>query len=491
MRRYRPVWALGHAAALLTWDAETHMPSEGIEERSMAIAKLSMLKQRLLLDSKLVELVDRASGLESLNDYERGVVRVVAREIRIYRRLPPSLVVEFTRTVQRAKALWRAARSRGDWGSFKPCLKRLFELSREMAEYLGYDEHPYDALIDLFEEGVRVRDAERIFGYLVPRLRRILEKVFSRDGYPREHPLEKVRLPAGRADVLARAVLSMLGTPWGRVRVDQTSRSFMIRVGMRDVRIGLGFAKRDLRGVVLSAMHEFGHALYELQIDERLIATPLARGASNALHESQSLFWENVVGRSASFIEALYPIASAMLREVRSAGPEELYRYFNVVRPGALRVEADEVTRDLHIYMRYVIEKLMVEGSVGIDDVPELWNEYSEKLLGVRPRSFSEGVLQDVHWAAGFIGYFPTYTMGSVLAAQIAAHVRREIPELPDQVRRRRFAQLKGWLRERIHRWGATYPPKELVKRSLGEDIEPRYLIEYLEAKYLRHTRVL
>jgi len=257
------------------------------------------------------------------------------------------------------------------------------------------------------------------------------------------------------------------------------------------VRIGLGFAKRDLRGVVLSAMHEFGHALYELQIDERLIATPLARGASNALHESQSLFWENVVGRSASFIEALYPIASAMLREVRSAGPEELYRYFNVVRPGALRVEADEVTRDLHIYMRYVIEKLMVEGSVGIDDVPELWNEYSEKLLGVRPRSFSEGVLQDVHWAAGFIGYFPTYTMGSVLAAQIAAHVRREIPELPDQVRRRRFAQLKGWLRERIHRWGATYPPKELVKRSLGEDIEPRYLIEYLEAKYLRHTRVL
>jgi carboxypeptidase Taq len=232
-------------------------------------------------------------------------------------------------------------------------------------------------------------------------------------------------------------------------------------------------------------MHEFGHALYELQQDPRLATTPLVGGVSLGIHESQSRFWENIVGRSPWYMPVLKKMVDETLGLTRGLSPEELYRYVNTVKPSLIRVDADEVTYNLHIYLRYSLEKHLIEGSLRVDELPEAWSELSEKLLGVKPRSHAEGVLQDIHWSHGSIGYFPTYTLGNVAAAMIWSSLSGPGSEM---LQRLDIAGIQEWLRDRIHRWGRIYPPKELLARSLGapEGYEAEKLVEYLEWKYLR-----
>lgn len=479
LERYKVIWALNHASSLMGWDREVNMPEEGIGGRSLAAAEIAKLVQKLMLDEEFVKLIDKADG-EELTDIERGVVRMLKRDLKFYRKVPPEIVAEFAKVTSEAFVAWRTAKEKADFKIFAPYLERVVQLARVIADKLGYEEHPYDALLDLHEEGLTSRDVENIFSTLEPGIRRLLDKI-STSGWPKHHPLEEEPYDRRGMEEAIREILATIGYPERRFRIDVSPHPFTIGIASPfDVRITVRYPPKDFKEPLFSAIHEFGHALYELGVDEALAYTPVGTGVSLGVHESQSRFWENIVGRSRQFVSLISPILRRHLSNLARYSDEDIYYYFNVVRPSLIRTEADEVTYNLHILLRYRIERLMIAGEVKVTDVPSLWNEEMERLLGVRPRNDAEGVLQDIHWSHGSIGYFPTYTLGNVIAAQI----KYAMGFLEDAVASGDFAKIKEWLRERIHRWGAIYPPKELVRRATGETYNPSYLLKYLEDKY-------
>ncbi len=483
VEKLRLLLALSHASALMHWDLETYMPPSGVSDRAIALSEITALMHRITRSDWLREMIEEAKrDIESMNVYERGLLRVVEREVRIASALPEELVRREALVTSKAVKAWEEAKRRDDYSIFKPYLGEIVEIAREKAEKLGYENHPYDALLDLYEEGLRTRDVERMFSVIVPETRRILEAVERRGFYPRSHPLEDEAYEKERAHRLARRLLDLLEWPWSRGRLDESAHPFTIDMSINDVRITVRYEGRDPKKFIYSLMHEYGHALYELQQDPALAYTPLRGGVSLGVHESQSRFWENIVGRSPWFIPRLRSLASEEL-PMLAVELIELYRYVNTVRPSLIRVDADEVTYNLHIYLRFELEKKLVEGSLSVDELPEAWDELMEKLLGIRPRSPAEGVLQDIHWSQGSIGYFPTYTLGNVVAAMIWRSLGGPRAE---ELRKTDLKGLREWLRERIHRWGKTFPPRELVKKALGSEPFPEALVEYLEWKYVK-----
>ncbi|MEM4740547.1 MAG: carboxypeptidase M32, partial [Zestosphaera sp.] len=274
------------------------------------------------------------------------------------------------------------------------------------------------------------------------------------------------------------------GFPIGkRARLDVSAHPFTINMGLKDVRITTRYEGYDFKRTLFSVIHEFGHALYELQIDEGLKYTPVGSGVSLGIHESQSRFWENVIGRSRAFVNAFIDLIR-LVSPARDRDPEDIYVYFNTVKPSLIRVDADEVTYNLHIILRFKLEKLMITGEVKVAELPELWDHEMESLLGIKPKNYSEGVLQDIHWSMGSIGYFPTYTLGTLLSSQIAYYMDRDLGGLYAHVVNKDFQRIKDYLREKIHRWGSIYPPKELLLKSFGETYNPEYFVGYLESKF-------
>ncbi|MEM1596178.1 MAG: carboxypeptidase M32 [Desulfurococcaceae archaeon] len=485
LEKYRVIWALGHAMALMGWDSETYMPREGVKDRAVARAELALLQQQLLLKPELVELVEKADKIENLNDYEKGVVRVLKRSIRIAKALPPWLVAERAKVTQEAMVVWREAKARNNFELFKPYLEKIFDLSRKTADYLGWEKHPYDALLDLYEEGLKTEDVDRILGFLKNNLKQIIDKVLSEGRFPREHPLEKIQYDVRKMELVNQKILEILNYPMGtRGRLDTSAHPFTIDMGINDVRITTRYEGVDFKRTMFSVIHEFGHALYQLQIDPSLAYTPIGEGVSLGVHEGQSRFWENIIGRSREFVELIYPVLREHLDFIKQYTPDDLYYYFNTVKPSFIRVDADEVTYNIHILLRTELEKQALTGEVKIPDLPELWNDYMEKLLGIKPRTYSEGILQDIHWSMGSIGYFPTYTLGNIIAASMRYAMENEI-KLKEKIANSEFKIIQDWQRSKIHRYGSTYPPKVLLRKAIGVDYEPEHLIKYLSEKYL------
>ena len=484
--KYRRLWALSHAMSLMGWDEETYMPPKGVTERAVATAELRTLYQELLLSEQFTSLLEKAKAQEGLNDYERGVVRVLDREVTQARKIPPSLTYEMAKTSSEAFQAWSEAKRRSDFSSFKPYLRKLIDLNKQMAEKLGYEEVPYDALLDLYEEGLRTRDVKSIFDSLGPGLRSLLDKVISDGYYTAASPLEEARYDEAAMRRVNQRVLQLIGFPEDRARLDVSPHPFTTNMGVNDVRITTRYEGFDFKRSLFSVVHEFGHATYELQVDPDLAMTPIGGGVSLGVHEGQSRFWENVVGRSRAFASLVKPIVDQELGLTKDLSDEELYRYFATVRPSLIRTEADEVTYNLHILLRFELEQLMINGEVNVDDLPEMWNRRSEELLGVRPRNDAEGILQDVHWAHGTIGYFPTYTLGNIVASMMYLAFQSRVGRLEDYVSKGDFDTIKSFQRDLIHRYGATYAPKELLRRQLGEEYNASRLLDYLYSKYLR-----
>ncbi|MEM0506583.1 MAG: carboxypeptidase M32 [Thermosphaera sp.] len=485
LEKYRLIWALGHASSLLGWDSETYMPLDGVKDRAVARAELSLLHQQLILKPEFVELVDKASRLEDLNDYERGVVRVLQREIKIMKALPPWLVAEISKTTQEAMVVWREAKSKNDFEIFKPYLSKIFDLSRKAADFIGWEKHPYDALLDMYEEGLRSDDVAGIFSKLKPSLKQILEKIMSDKKFPMHHELEKIPYDSAKMELVNKKILELFAFPLGkRARLDVSAHPFTIDMGIHDVRITTRYEGVDFKRTLFSVIHEFGHALYQLQIDPSLSYTPIGTGVSLGVHEGQSRFWENIIGRSKAFTELIYPIIRDNLEFVANYTVEDVYYYFNTVRPSFIRVDADEVTYNMHILLRTELEMLLLANEIKVDELPELWNNKMDELLGIRPNTYSEGVLQDIHWSMGSIGYFPTYTLGNLLSAQMKYALSKEL-NLDETIREGRFTLIEDWQKRTVHKYGATYPPKELLQKTLGEPYNSDYLIKYLSEKYL------
>jgi len=485
LNKYRRIWSIGHAMGLMGWDNETYMPPKGSEERGYAFAELSTLLQEILLSDSFVQLVEKAKNQENLNDFEKGVVRVLDREISIFKKLPSSLIYEISKTSEEAFHAWKIAREKNDFSIFAPYLDKIIKLNIEKAEKLGYEEEPYDALLDLFEEGLRARDVSNIFTYLRTNLKVLLDKVIMQNYFYFEPELEKIKYEKEKMEKVNLEVLNLLQYPWDRARLDVSPHPFTQGLGINDVRITTRYEGHDFKRSLFSVVHEFGHATYELQIDENLKMTPIGGGVSLGIHESQSRFWENIIGRSYQFTTIIKPILDKNLEFTKKYTEEELFRYFANVKPSLIRTEADELTYNFHILLRFEMERLMLKGETKVNDLPEIWNQSMEELLGIRPKTFSEGILQDVHWSHGDLGYFPTYTLGNIVAAQVREYLLKNIP-LYDLINEKRFNDIKENLRELIHKYGSTYKPKDLLIMKLGEAYNPEYLIKYLTEKYLK-----
>ncbi len=486
LEHYRVIWALGHASSLMGWDSETYMPKQAYMDRGTASSELSVLSRKLLLDENFLAKLDKAKDMmDDLNEYERGVVRVLDRAVKIYRALPEDLIREMAIAREEARVHWVQARYKSDFNIFKPYLERNINLSRKAAEYLGYEEDRYDALLDLFEEGLTYRKAKSILDQVASQVKPIFEKVYNEELFPSKHTLEDVKYDIEAMKKVNKEVLDLLNYPWERARLDVSAHPFTTGISLDDVRITTRYEGYDFRRTLYSVLHEYGHALYDLQIDPNFKYTPLEGGASLGIHESQSRFWENIIGRSREFTSILKPILDKHLDFTAKYDEEELYKYFNIVRPTFIRVDSDQLTYDFHIILRFRMEHMFINGELTVDDAPETWNNMMEEFLGIRPKKDSEGILQDIHWSIGLMGYFPTYTLGNILSAQISRVLEKELGKISNLILEKRFTDIQEFLKEKIHRYGGMYKPEELIRKATGEGINPSYYIEYLRNKFL------
>ncbi|HEY7082720.1 MAG TPA: carboxypeptidase M32 [Nitrososphaeraceae archaeon] len=483
---YKPMWSLNHAISLMGWDFETYMPREGTEERGVADSQLHILHKDLLLNKDFIGLVDSAKKLDSLSDSEKGIVRVLNREITKQIKIPKELTEAESLERIRGNMVWREAREKSDFSMYEPHLKKMIEIKKQIAERIGYEKHPYDAHLDTFEEELTVDDLDKVFGVLTPRIQKILKKlVDSSSPFCKESKLGKSRYDIQKVDKLNHDILTLLQYDMKRFRMDVSTHPFTETMGLNDVRITTRYEGSDFKKSIFSTIHEAGHALYNLQCDQSLSGTPLEGGSSLALHESQSRLWENLVGRSLPFIKLIAPLIRKQVTFANRATADELYLYFNNVKADYIRVDADEVTYNLHIAIRYEIEKKIFGDELSVSEIPEFWNDRMEQLLGVGPTKDSQGVLQDTHWSSGLFGYFPTYTLGNLVSANIASKMREDLEEYEEDIKKGNFEPIKKWLRLKIHQHGSVYAPKVLLNNILNEGYNPDYFVTYIETKYI------
>jgi carboxypeptidase Taq len=482
LKRYIQIWALGHSLAVLGWDTETHMPEGGSRPRGMASGQLAVMTQKSTVE--LEGLVRRAEKAEDLDDMEKGVVRMLRRSLDYFLKVPPELVDEMQRVTTQATVVWRSARKKSDFELFRPHLEKIVELEQKIADKLGYEKHPYNALLDLYEEGFTVGDADRVYSRLIPESKKLLEKVTAAGIYPSKHPLESVKYGIDSMVKVNEEVIKLLQMPTDRFRMDVSTHPFTVQIASDDVRITTRYEGKNFKTSLYGTIHESGHAIYGLGIGQKLAYTPVGDGASTGIHESQSRFWENIVGRSREFVKLVDPMLRKNLPSVKGYDGEQLYLYFNTVRKSFIRVDADELTYNFHTAVRYDIEKKVVAGDVKVAEVPEVWNDTFKEYLGIRPRNDAEGALQDVHWSGGSFGYFATYTLGNLVASMIW-HKMKDGAFVRDALRDRDIRGLKRWLDTNIHRYGAIYPPKELQEMVFRESYNPDRLLDYFSRKFL------
>ena len=480
--KYKPLWALDSASALLEWDMETYMPLGSSKPRGFTTAQIQLLRQERVL--KLTDLVSRAEKLTGLNDYESGFLRVLRRELDFYTKVPPKLLEDIIRTATEGTVVWREARKKSNFAMFKPYLEKMVDLKRQEAEKLGYHGHPYNALMDRYEEGITIDDVDRIFFPLRSELKGILTKVLSAGEFPTTHPLEEIDYEEAAMKRVNEDALKLLQMPEKTFRMDVSTHPFTTGMSIDDVRITTRYEGKDFKASLYSTVHESGHAIYELQMDPSLEYTPLARSTSLGIHESQSRLWENFIGRSREFVGRIYPSLKANLPFVAQYNEADIYRYVNSVRPSLIRVEADEITYNFHIMLRYELEKKLIGGEMEVAEAPTAWKDLMEKFVGVRPSNDAEGILQDVHWSEGMFGYFATYSLGNVIAGMFYNRIQKDL-DMKTAIANGELGRIKDWLKEKLHKYGATYSPKELQKRAFGETYNPQWLIKYLQEKYL------
>jgi carboxypeptidase Taq len=481
LERYRQVWALNHSMAVMGWDTETHMPEKGAMPRGMASGQLAMMAQKATVE--LDSLCRKAEKAKEMDDMEKGVVRALRRSLDYYLKVPPELVDEIQRVTTEATVVWRTARKKSDFKLFRPHLDKIVQLQRQVAEKLGYEKHPYNALMDMFEEGFTVRDADTVYSRLIPASKKLLAKVTEAGVYPSKHPLENVKYETEAMEKVNQGILKLLQMPNDRFRMDVSTHPFTVQIASDDVRITTRYEGVNFKSTMFSTIHESGHALYGLGVDEKLAFTPVGDGASFGIHESQSRFWENVVGRSREFVKLVDPLMRENLPFLRGYDDEKIYSYFNTVRRSLIRVDADELTYNFHTAVRYEVEKKVIGGEVKVSELPSLWNDTFDDFLGMRPKTDAEGVLQDVHWSGGSFGYFATYTLGNIVAAMIW-HKMKDGAFVREALEKGDVMVLREWLRSNIHRYGSTYTPKVLQQKVFGETYSTERLLQYLNAKF-------
>ena len=487
LRWVREETLLTTVEALLDWDEETYMPAGGVENRSEQLALVAGLLHERGTDPRLGELLAAVERSDLLAD-PGGPVAVNVRELRReydrFVRLPRTLVQDVARTTALAQKAWASARGASDFARFQPWLERIVALKRAEAECVGYADEPYDALLEDYEPGLRSAVVARLFDALRRELVPLAERIVGARRQPDPAVLRR-HFPRDRQRRFGETVAAEVGFDFARGRMDLGVHPSCIAMGPGDCRITLRFDDRDFAGGLLTILHEVGHGLYEQGLDPEHYGTPMGEVASVGMDESQARFWENRVGRDRRFWDYFYPRARDLFPESLGDVPAEEFHFaINRVAPSLIRMHADEVTYNLHAMIRFDLERALISGSLAVADLPDAWSAAYRETLGIVPRTDAEGCLQDGHWSDGMIGYFPTYTLGDVFAAQLFACAELELGSLAEQFGRGEFGALRQWLGWRVHQQGGRHPSARLIEVVTGSPPDHRPLVRQLKAKY-------
>ncbi len=475
---------IAHAESLLHWDQETCMPRRGSGPRARSLGTLAGLAHERLTAPDLVELVAALDG-EGLSGDARINVRELKRHQDRALRIPRELVVELRRTESLAHEAWVEARQQSEFGRFQPWLEKIVDLKRQEAHAVGFTGSVYNALLDHFEPHARVEEVEPLLGELRRRLVPLVEEILGSEAAAKKDDLLERDYDVAVQESFGRRVLADLGFDMEAGRLDVSVHPFCSGSHPGDVRLTTRYNAGQLTSALFGIIHEAGHGLYEQGLPAEAEGLPVGGSVSLGIHESQSRTWENAVGRSREFWEHYLPhLARCFPAQLEGVDVDRFYAAVNRVERSLIRVEADEMTYDLHILLRFELEKALMEGELEVGDLPGVWNERMQSYLGIRPGSDAEGVLQDIHWSLGLIGYFPTYTLGNLYGAQFYRRACADLGDLPGQIRRGVLSGLLGWVRENIHSRGSRLTASELVQEVTGEPLRVDYLMEYLEGKY-------
>jgi carboxypeptidase Taq len=481
LRRLGEISDLSRVSYLLSWDHETKMPPLGAAARAEQSATLARLAHELGTAPELGVLFEELRELEDNRDpdsFEASVIRVARRDYEKERRIPGELRAEMTRAASLGYRGWLEARAAADFEILRPNLERRLALTREYVACHEPFDDPYDVLLDNHERGMRTADVASVFA----RLKEELVPLVAGIGQPVDDSCLHGDFPPDLQRTFSLAVLTCWGMDDQAWRLDDTVHPFAVAVSESDIRLTTRFGRENLMGF-LSCLHEFGHGLYERQIDERYARTPLHEGASSGFHESQSRLWENIVGRRLSTWRFFYPrLQKAFPAQLGEVPLEVFHRALNRVKPGVIRMDADEVTYPLHIVLRFELERGMLAGDVTPADLPEAFAVKLREYLGVEPVGVVNGVLQDVHWSDSNFGYFPTYALGNVIAVQLWERAMEDLPDLDQEFERGEFGSLRRWLGEHVHHWGRALEPRELLERVVGGPLDAEPYLAYLRS---------
>jgi len=472
------------AASVLTWDQQVNMPPGGSEGRGQQLATLGKIAQEKFTTDEVGRLLDDLKQeFTGADSDDAAMIRVAARNYDKAKRVPPEFVAEQAIVSTKAFNAWVDARRKSDFSIFLPHLEKNVELVKKYVSFFPPADHPYDTLLDDYEPGMKTAEVKAIFDGLRPKQVKLIKAIAAtkqvKADFLRKKYNEKKLWDFGVG------VITQYGYDWSRGRQDKAPHPFETSFNVNDVRITTRFEADNPMATLFSTFHESGHAMYEQGVNPAYERTALANGTSLAIHESQSRMWENLVGRSLPFWEHFYPkLKKTFPSQLDGVSLKSFYKAINKVEPSFIRVNADEATYNLHIMLRLELEIGMVEGSIAIKDLPEIWNAKMQEYFGITPPNDAKGVLQDVHWSYGSIGYFSTYALGNLVSAQLWEKINKDIRNLDDQIRQGNFNELLTWLRAKVHVHGHKYDPQDLVQKVTGSKITPEPYVRYLTTKY-------
>ena len=483
----KKISAYNEALALIYWDLRTGAPKQGINQRAEVIGVLSSEVYDLSVSETMAAYLATLSSKEAqpvISDITKKLVEECTKEYDHKRKIPSGEYKEYVILLSQAESIWEEAREKADFELYRPYLEKIVAMNKRFIEYWGYKGNKYNTLLDLYEPGMTVEVLDQVFSDLRANIVPLVRKIANSTQKPVTDYLYKT-ISREKQQAFTKEILNQMGYNFAAGRLDDTVHPFETAINRGDVRITTRYDESDFRMAVFGTIHEGGHALYEQNIAEELAGTPLCAGTSMGIHESQSLFYENFVGRHVSFWKKNYSLLKEFAEgQFDAIDVNEFYRAINESKPSLIRIESDELTYTLHIMIRYEIEKALMNDEIEVKDLPQVWNDKYEEYLGVRPSHDGEGVLQDVHWAGGSFGYFPSYALGYMYAAQFKHAMLRDIPEYDQLLEEGNLLPIKNWLTLHIHHYGKMKKPLEILHDVTGEGLNAKYLIEYLTEKY-------
>jgi carboxypeptidase Taq len=482
--RLAEVSDLTKAATVLVWDQRVKMPPGGAEARAEALATVSRLAQERFIDDEVGRLLEELRGLEESSDYdsfEASLIRTTRREYEKATRVPPELVGEIRRASALGLAAWGPAKEHSDFEQLRPHLEAQVELRHRYVACFPPTDERYDVLLDDYEPLMKTAEVREVFDELKQALVPLIEEIGAAGEI--DDSFLSGEFDQATQRELGLEIVRAFGYTDAEWRIDETAHPFMTTPGAGDIRLTSNVRPNDLSSL-FAAMHEFGHGVYEWGVDRSLARTPLHSGVSLAVHESQSRTWENLVGRSRPFWRWFYPrLQKGFSAELGSVDEEAFYRAVNKVQPSLIRIDADEVTYNMHIVVRFELEQELIDDRLEVSALPDAWNARMEEYLGVQVPDDARGVLQDMHWASGALGYFPTYALGNVISVQIWERALEDLGDLDERFERGEFGDLREWLREHLYSMGAKFTPQETIERVTGSRIDAKPYVRYLREK--------